>query len=130
MRISRKRPSLPCVSFADTLRKEGWLTPNTYSNHYSDFPQAPGVYLFLKVGLCISTDYGQYKVLYVGKSRNLHLRQQSHEIFKLICDSSRPEDYVQRWFKPMDEGLISDEEVRLIKRFNPSYNIIHRVRGA
>jgi hypothetical protein len=32
--------------FTNNLVGNGWGTPDTYTNHYSGFPQASGVYLF------------------------------------------------------------------------------------
>lgn len=114
----------------NALCKDGWKTPNTYCNHFDAIPPASGVYLFLKATFGNRPDFGGYRILYVGKSTNLVLRLNGHEILAMIRRVREKLDIVQKWFKPMPADQIDEEEIRLIRRFNPPYNIAHRVRGA
>lgn len=112
---------------SDSLRNQDeWKAPHSYGCSYAELPKCSGVYLFTVIDLSFRTEE---KVLYVGKSINLRQRHVSHEIKSLICKDFPYPFFVSLWFKKMDRTLIDTEEINLIKSYNPSYNIIHRVRG-
>lgn len=64
------------------------------------------------------------QILYIGMSKNLAKRMENHEIKKLITDG-----FFQVWFKLFSETDLRKVEKALIIKYNPPYNIIHRVRG-
>jgi excinuclease UvrABC nuclease subunit len=70
--------------FAESLRSEGWSTPDTYTNHHPPFPRSPGVYLFNRGYLSNNDLFATQKVLYVGKSMCVRRRLRCHPIHRLI----------------------------------------------
>jgi hypothetical protein len=109
-----------------TFNTEGWLTPNSYSNNFASLPKRPGIYVLVR-----ATWYPtiSHRVLYVGMSTNIAKRLDGHEI-KAMCDKEDGKnDYVQVYFKTCPPEALRARERRLIKRFNPPFNLQHRVRG-
>ena len=107
----------------DRFDPEGWFTERTYSSkRFAPLPNGPGLYVLLDID--ISARPFNYKVLYVGMSRNLSKRFNNHEIYQAL---NRTLD-VFVYFKPHSEAL-RESERSLIKQFNPPYNLQHRERG-
>lgn len=105
------------------LLKEGWRTPDTYSNDFEPITAIPAVYLFLLVD---QSDYLTEFVAYVGMSANLKQRMQRHETKPQIGKDGH---WLMTWFKPTPEQSLREIEAKYIKRFNPPWNIIGRTRG-
>lgn len=110
---------------------QGWKTPNSYSNDFAPLPRSSGVYVILRpvqiknrknpsgVGII-------HHVLYIGMSINIAQRISQHTIKREL---NRRGDYVQIWFQRVPKHRLRTRERRLIKRYNPPYNLQHRVRG-
>lgn len=93
-----------------------WVTPNTYNNNFEYPPPRCGVYIIV-TSWWINKDRG-YKVLYVGQSKNLKNRYENHEVIKRAYEEY---DYVQFYFMECDNHV--EEEKKLIKKYQPLYNI-------
>jgi excinuclease UvrABC nuclease subunit len=135
---------MPSTSFRELypfdykLIDDGWRTPDTYLNDkYGSFPDAPGVYIFVLSEIsCVENERRMSKkMVYVGMARNLRKRQQSHEVFAAISSDIRHINkgfswiYIIRWFRPCESSQLRAEEKRLIRLYDPSYNLIHRKVG-
>ena len=104
----------------DIFIKDGWKTPDTYTNSYSQLPKKSGVYIFLRRDI---DQKKEDKILYVGMSISISKRIESHNIIPLI------KDFFQIWFKEYPKEQIREIERELIKKYNPPFNIIGRERG-
>jgi excinuclease UvrABC nuclease subunit len=114
-------------SLEEILKHEdGWRTPNSYSHHYAPIPNGSGVYI---LGGSINKTYCEdkkEKVLYVGMSTILCNRIRGHSVIKEIEEINM---YVRVFFKSYHSSIIRKEEGELIKKYNPPYNIIGKIRG-
>jgi len=110
------------------LVADGWRTPNTYTNgEFGALPDAPGVYMF-SYKEDLFDPKGTYRVVYVGKSNNLRKRHIRHPIRLTIEDQAGQPAHVMCWFKEMPADAITQAEIDLIQKYDPSLNIVHRVR--
>jgi hypothetical protein len=119
------------VGIDASLVSEGWRTPDTYdSASFGVLPLSAGIYLFLLFDRPSLAGYKprQPVVGYVGKSTNIARRLVGHGMAHLIR-KQRPDLWIQGWFLAMEPHLIDDAEVEAIHRFNPPYNLQHRLRG-
>ena len=108
----------------ELLISDGWRTPDTYCNKsFMPVEGIPAVYLFEVVN---TETYTTGFVAYVGMSKNLHQRFSSHEILRELYDLDH---WVCRWFKPTEEPDLRQIESHYIKKFDPPWNIVGRVRG-
>lgn len=105
------------------LIKDGWNSPNTYSNHWDEPGNFSAIYLFqlhdfatLQRGI----------VAYVGQSINLKARLSGHEILRSL---DHPDIWVQKWFKRTPKPNLKSTELHYIQHFDPPWNIIGRTRG-
>lgn len=107
----------------EDLLADGWVSPDTYSNFFAPVTRKPAVYLFLRFE---SDDYKRALVAYVGMSKDLQQRLNTHNILPLVqADGS----WVMRWFKPTRAADLRTVEDHYIKKFDPPWNIIGRPRG-
>jgi excinuclease UvrABC nuclease subunit len=88
-----------------------WLT-----NHDSEIPKRPGVYVIL---IKVPKDSG-FEVLYIGSSKNLRLRLKNHKHLKSHAFSG---DKYRVYFKECDN--FKEVELALIKKFAPIANVHH-----
>ena len=112
-----------------SLVGDGWKTPNTYDNCYAEPISDAAVYLFLLHGWDSRDDFHDFEsslVAYVGMSKSLSRRWKSHPILREIEATGR---YVQKWFLPVREDDLRDQERDLIKKYDPPWNIQGRSRG-
>lgn len=107
------------------LIADGWKSPNTYRDHYSQAPDAPGVYLFAAYNIITAA----VRVAYIGQSRRLARRWSNHPIVPLITRDMHEDETIWRWFVRCDAALLREREAKLIQKYNPPYNIIGRPRG-
>lgn len=105
------------------LVRDGWVSPDTYSNCFRTITDIPAVYLFL---LYRGENYQRALVAYVGMSTNLSQRMSGHEILAQI---SVPGCWAMRWFKPTQRQDLRMLEREYISRFDPPWNIVGRRRG-
>lgn len=112
---------------ADQIKKEliadGWVTPDTYSLEFAPLIDGPAVYLFL---LHEAEEYRKAVVAYVGMSDRLRRRIASHNILPLL---HKPGYWPMTWFKPAALDSLRETEKAYIRRFDPPWNIVGRVRG-
>lgn len=105
---------------------DSWQTPNSYSNSFAPLPNGPGIYLLV---LATWRDgVLNHQILYVGMSRNVANRFKGHEV-KKICQKVFKDDYIKVYFKQCPIDDLRTRERKLIKQFNPPYNLQHRERG-
>lgn len=110
---------------AKSLFKNGFRTPDTYvSRYFKPLIRGPTIYCFLNTNVDrLSDKIGEQKVLYFGQSTNLINRIRNHETGRKISD------YFAVWFLPVRADELREIEKEYIKRYNPPWNIIHRIRG-
>lgn len=104
-------------SFA--FNPEEWNTPNTYNFNFKQPPNKSGVYLLVKAEILTGhkSRYVKHEILYVGSSRNLKKRYNSHEVLNML---QKQHDYIQFYFKEVDNHFEIEKE--LIKLIQPKYN--------
>lgn len=115
--------------FRKSLVSKGWKTPNTYDNCFAYPTDGSAVYLFLLHGWDHKYDLHDFDkclVAYVGMSRQLSKRWSKHPTLREIEGSGR---YVQKWFLPTEARSLRTDELDLIQKFNPPWNIQGRKRG-
>lgn len=113
----------------ELLAAEGWRTPNTYTScEFGTPPAAPGIYLFAVFPPPIGDPAAKGIVAYVGKSKCLSRRLAQHPTVRSILLEA-PDAHIERWFLVMPANEIYGAEIEAIRRFNPPYNIQHRLRG-
>lgn len=107
---------------------ESWRTPNCYSNKYDSLPKSAGVYLLVAA---YHTDQGllAHDVVYVGMSRNIFNRFKQHEVKKACELHYGRRVHIKVYFKRCSANALRRKERNLIKKFNPPFNLQHRVRG-
>lgn len=88
-----------------------WNTPNTYDTNFEYPVNRPGVYLLVN-------PFNYYEILYVGSSKNLQKRYNTHEVIRKL---KKVYGYVQFYFK-YKKNYIGAEK-GLIKKIQPKYNI-------
>jgi hypothetical protein len=127
-RLQKKWPHL---RFWEEMYALGWRTEVGYGPaiYQEDIPSAAGVYLFGLIDISFGKRLKPVRVAYVGKSRNLARRHIDHPMLRFIRRDVGLWWSIDLWFKRLDEGEITSEEIRLIQAFNPPYNIQHRLRG-
>lgn len=113
------------------LEDKGWRTPNSYSNTFASLPSGPGVYALIRPAIVKDSSTGSgrnivLEVLYIGMSTNLSRRFLNHAIKRAF---DKKGEYVQIWFKPCPKHQLRVRERNLIQKYDPPFNIIHRVRG-
>lgn len=95
-----------------------WKTPNTWGNNFDFPPNKPGIYMIVKPIVDVKNLTVSFDILYVGSSRNLHKRYSNHE----VLDKAKDEyGYVQFYFIEKENHF--EEEKKLIKIFQPKYNV-------
>lgn len=109
--------------FTHSIVKNGWRTPDTYTNLFTEIPPIPGVYILTKLICDRSEEDFSESPAYIGMSTNLLRRLENHPIKQLFDFSSR------RFFLPWPKEDIRNEERRLIGLYNPPFNIIGKMRG-
>lgn len=93
-----------------------WRTQNTYTERF-DYPEnKPGVYFFL--GIKNKDPLNDIELIYIGSSKNIKQRKQGHDLLKKIKGQY---DHVHLYFKYCNNYIL--EERKLIKQFNPKFNI-------
>lgn len=102
---------------------DGWVSPNTYCNHFAPLTEGSAVYLFLLVK---SEDYQEALVAYVGMSVRLTQRIAGHNI---LPELDMPGYWPMVWFKPVAKAKLRETEAEYITAFDPPWNIQGRVRG-
>jgi hypothetical protein len=111
------------------LAGDGWMTPNTYDQCFADPIPGSAVYLFILYGWDEADnliDFETSMVAYVGMSKRLKQRWQTHLVLRELERTGR---YIQRWFRPTTAADLRDQELLLIRKFNPPWNIQGRKRG-
>lgn len=128
--MKRNREYFPQFIFWENLFKDGWKTPPSYGQaKYEELiPESSGVYLFCAIDISFEKVLKEPQILYIGKSLNLKNRAKNHPIIKEICCNLPRHRCLEYWFKSLDEPLIHQEEIRLIKLHHPPYNLAHRVK--
>jgi hypothetical protein len=106
-----------------SLISDGWLSPNTYSSHFSSPESKPSIYLFMLVD---TDDFKRALVAYVGMSENLSQRLCVHEIKREL---NQTKFWVPVWFKPIPSDDLRSVELNYIQKFNPPWNILGKRRG-
>lgn len=123
--LGNKLSGWPCAKgMADSLVKDGWLSPNTYDNHFAPLIDGPAVYLFQ---LIETYRHRRAVVAYVGMSTALSRRIASHNILPLL--SGIDGYWPKVWFKPEEAKSLRKSEKALIRQFDPPWNIAGRQRG-
>jgi len=120
---------LDAMDFRKSLVSDGWKTPNTYDNFFAFPTKGPAVYLFLLHGWDTKHDFHNFEtalVAYVGMSKKLRQRWATHVVLREIEATGR---YIQKWFLPTPDANLRDCERKLIKSFDPPWNIQGRKRG-
>lgn len=74
----------------------------------------------------IGMEGNSYRVLYVGMSKNIAKRLRAHGVLRTCRDRF---NYVQVYFKEF-RGDLRKAERKLIRFFNPPYNLQCRIKGA
>jgi excinuclease UvrABC nuclease subunit len=122
----------PHLRLWEELYGDGWRTDIGYgpAKYQSKVPKSSGIYLFS----LIKTRWSDHplpdgRVAYVGKSLNLFRRHTGHEVRPIIRGDVGSDFDIDFWFKRLAPEEISSAEVWCIKKYDPLYNIIHRVRG-
>jgi hypothetical protein len=113
----------PLRSITDDLQMDGWVTPDTYCEHFAPITDQAAVYLFLVVD---RETYDRGFVGYVGMSRKLLQRMNAHNILPLLDGTIY---WTMRWFKPAKPAVLRSIESEYITRFDPPWNIIGRPSG-
>ena len=124
--------SFPHLGFCEGLYQDGWRTPPSYgpAKYGADIPAASGVYLFALIPIGYERRHPKpFDVAYVGKSLNLKKRHEGHAMLRVIRSTVPHFTYVDLWFKTLPSSILTGEEIKLIRHYNPSFNIQHRVRG-
>ena len=123
-----KKIRLKSRDISEKLFDDGWRTDETYvSSWFEPCPETSCVYILLHTNVdCLSDDFGKERVLYVGQTINLVNRLRNHETRKLIRKNNL---YERAWFKPCEKHNLMETEKQLIKKYDPSYNLVHRNRG-
>jgi hypothetical protein len=131
---ARKEP-FKHYQFAASMVRDGWRTPDCYSRNFSPAPQSPGVYLFSLYKMFWRESSSLPEIVYAGKSLNLAKRFDNHDVFPIIsaqlpdfCLETGIHYMLQRWFRPLDKQIIDKAEIELIKKYNPPFNLQHRVK--
>lgn len=106
-----------------SLIRDGWRSPDTYSNHFAPVESVSGVYLFL---LHEREEYRKAFIAYVGMSKNLEQRLSSHEVYRELEDLNL---WIMRWFKELPCDELRKVERDCIGLFNPPWNIIGKRKG-
>lgn len=99
------------------FNSEDWLTPNSYSENYEYPPKKSGVYLIVLPKINWKKKQVKYTILYVGSAKNLYIRYNKHEVFRLLTNIY---GYVQFYFKLVDNFRAIEKE--LIKKIQPRFN--------
>jgi len=107
----------------DELLSGGWVSPDTYANHFSPIILGPAVYLFL---IYPDRIFDRALIGYVGMSKCLSQRLNGHEVYRKISDHGF---WPCRWFMPTSAPDLRKVEADLIARFDPLYNTIGRPVG-
>ena len=105
------------------LVREGWRTPDTYSNDFAQITNRSAVYLFLLIN---QDGYDKAMVAYVGMSTKLLQRLTGHSI---LAEIDTPGYWPMRWFKPVAAKDLRSVEAKYITQFDPPWNVIGRPRG-
>jgi len=102
-----------------------WKSPDDLGNSCANPPSVPGVY-FIATGKYNPQDGKAYwHILYVGSSKNLRKRYNTHEVLSEIrttCLRKGIKPYF--WFRP--ESNFLKREIELIKDILPPYNTQHK----
>ena len=106
----------------DIFYKNGWRTPNSYSNDYEEIPPEAGIYVLVNIDKSTNNE----KILYVGMSKNLKNRLNSHQLRKRLENEF---DFIHIFFIRKNAQILRKEEKNIIKKYNPPYNLQHRCRG-
>lgn len=101
------------------FESNNWFTVNSYDRNYKYPPKKCGVYLLAQTDVDHLNKKINYTVLYVGSSKNLKQRYETHE---KIRELTQKYGYVKFFFKEIENYLI--EEYKLIKKIKPKYNKI------
>ncbi len=112
-----------------SLIDDGWGTPDTYDRCYSELINMSAVYLFLLYDWDNVNQFNNFDksmVAYVGMSKTLKNRLTKHPVLREIAESR---NYVQRWFRPAREEALRAEELSLIQKFDPPWNVQGRTKG-
>ena len=115
-------------ALTSNLADLGWKTPDTYGREFDVPERKSAVYIFILYAMDDDglPDYGRAIVAYVGMSTRLKTRWQSHDVYADLVSSGH---YVQRWFCHKKKSEIRSEELGLIRRYDPPWNIQGRARG-
>ena len=101
---------------------KSWKTPNTYNNNYMMPPLESGVYIIVRPILESDNELRElvmiYEILYIGASKNLSQRYNSHEMLRILRDIY---GCVQFYFKIRKKNYMEYEKI-LIKQYNPKFN--------
>lgn len=93
-----------------------WFTPNTYNKNFKSPPTTSGVYFF--VVYTHPQDLGN--IVYVGSAKNILQRYTGHQVKTTLFQMYW---YVKFYFTECEN--CREKEKRLIKKFNPRFNIQH-----
>lgn len=110
------------------LAADGWLSPDTYCNHFAALDDNPALYLFLlhkpyAEGLL---GFERAIVAYVGMSRKVRSRLAAHDAQREI---QAADGWVMRWFKPTPAQDLRETKSHYVRRFDPPWNIAGKARG-
>lgn len=109
------------------LAENGWRTPDSY-RWFESPPDAPGIYLFLRISGLFEPDKRASRVMYVGMSTCIAQRLTGHPIPPQIrLDQSH--EMLATWFRRFPANQIRAREREHIRRFKPPFNIIGRAPG-
>lgn len=103
---------------------EKWRTNQTYSDYYR-IPSSPGIYAIVNADIPSDGRPVTFQVLYIGMSKNILKRVNNHPVRRQI---ERKYGYVYVYFKSRIKNLRKTERL-LIRKFNPPYNLQHRIIG-
>ena len=92
-----------------------WKTPNTYGENFAYPQNQSGVYLLVE--RLIKDKHIEFKILYVGSSKNLYQRYKSHEVLRVLKETYGDVAFYFRYFKKFKEI-----EKKLIKIIQPRFN--------
>ena len=105
------------------LVDDGWMSPNSYSNHWDEPGNFSAVYLFQ---VHDRETLRKSLVAYVGQSIYIKMRLSGHEVLRAL---NHPDVWVKRWFKRTSRERLDETELRYIQQFDPPWNIQGKRRG-
>lgn len=118
---------MSAFSINDALEADGWLSPDTYGQDFSEAGDFPAIYMFMQVDFnqIVDQDYVR-EIVYVGMSTRLSERWTAHETLRKIRTEGL---WIKRLFMPSPKNTLRSKEQKYIRQYRPRWNIIGRIPG-